>query len=81
MLDFHAFALPVRQGLLDLIEALDVDDTTGGPGGSDDGVGQTVENAADVQHDLNHRQKSVVKELGERVEVRVVKIDPSDARG
>ena len=75
MFNFHGLPVAARQALLDLIEALDVDHTARRTGGSDDGGGQAVEDASNVQNHLDDVQQRIVKELCDGVQIRIVEID------
>ena len=79
MFNFHSLPVAVRQALLDLIEALDVNHTTCRTGGSDDGGGQTVEDASNVQNHLDDVQQRIVKELCDGVQIWIVEIDTVNA--
>ena len=77
--DFHGLSVAAGQAFLDLVVALDVDDTAGGTCRTDHGRGEPVEDGPDVEDNFNHRQKRVIEDLSEGVQVGVVKVHAAHA--
>ena len=79
--DFHRFTVAAWQALLHLVEALNVNDAARRTRCSNHGRWEAVQNGTDVEHDFDDREQRIVKELRDRVEVRVVEIDAVDPGG